>query len=592
MSLPSEGTVSAVADLDAEVLVAGAGPVGCWLAAELAAAGVRVLVLEARETRANWSRGFILHPRSLEIFESRGVAAPLVASGRRMPTWHFAMGTRRLDFTALPSSFPFVLLQPQARTEELLEQHLNRSGGTVLRRQRVLDLTQHPGHVRVRVLHDGAERTVTAGFVVGCDGARSAVRQSAGIAFTGSPDTLVSPSALVELADPPPPERYMQTNEQGVFFAIPLPDGRFLVSTIDHAAMDDVGTAWTAEMVRASLVRITGTDYGMGEAERVSTLGNAAKQAERYREHRVLLAGDAAHVHFPMGGQGLNLGIQDAHHLAWRLIAAVRAERAAAGAAAAAAAIPKAVADLLDGYEAERRPVGERVLEDVRAQMALVAATGADGAALRSRFDALLGEHPEVNLQYARRLSGLDVRYPGADVGGESDPRFGARVPDLELELFDAQALPATAAESGDAAGDEPSDGTRRLYALLRALGPGRFLWLTVGDPDSRTSLPESGAESRLATAAETDREADGPLLGTPAAVAVRRVLGPDWALRAGWGLAGSVLIRPDGHVAAVAAAGPGSAPADPIEPADPVGALTTLAATRTGLPAEPPATA
>ena len=565
MSLPSEGTVPAEQDLaaevDAEVLVAGAGPVGCWLAAELSAAGVRVLVLEARETRVNWSRGFIVHPRSLEIFESRGLAAPLVASGRRMPTWHFAMGSRRLDFTALPSSFPFVLLQPQARTEELLEQHLDRCGGTVLRRHRVLGLTQHRDHVRVRVLHDGAERTVTARFVVGCDGARSVVRQSAGIAFTGNTDTLVSPSALVQLADPPPPEQYMQTHEQGIFFAIPLPDGRFVVSTIDHAAMHDVGTPWTADMVRASLVRITGTDYGMGEAERVSTLGNAARQAERYRDHRVLLAGDAAHVHFPMGGQGLNLGIQDAHDLAWRLTAAVRAGRAAAGAAAGepggAAALPRAVADLLDGYEAERRPVGERVLEDVRAQMALVAAVGADGAALRSRFDALLGEHSEVNLQYARRLSGLDVRYPapGAD-GVESDPRCGARVPDLELELLDAATADGETAGDEDAAGGKPSSGgTEHLYELLRTLGPGRFLWLTVGDPDGRTTLPESDGDPRYDASTETAAGADGPLLGVPAALAVRRVLGPDWALRAGWGLAGSVLIRPDGHVAAVAAA-------------------------------------
>jgi 2-polyprenyl-6-methoxyphenol hydroxylase-like FAD-dependent oxidoreductase len=603
MSLPSEGTGPAVAEaaadldagLDAEVLVVGAGPVGCWLAAELAAAGVRVLVLEARETRVKWSRGFILHPRSLEIFDSRGVAAPLVASGRRMPTWHFAMGSRRLDFTALPSSFPFVLLQPQVRTEELLEQHLNRSGGTVLRRQRVVDLAQHPDHVRVRVSHDGAERTVTAGFVVGCDGARSVVRQSAGIAFTGNPDTLVSPSALVELADPPPPEQYMQTHEQGIFFAIPLPDGRFVVSTVDHAAMNDVGTPWTAEMVRASLVRITGTDYGMGEAERVSTLGNAAKQAERYREHRVLLAGDAAHVHFPMGGQGLNLGIQDAHDLAWRLIAAVRAERGAAaavaagatGATGATAGIPHAVADLLDGYEAERRPVGERVLEDVRAQMALVAATGADGAALRSRFNALLGGHPEVNLEYARRLSGLDVRYPGTDlVGGAGDPRFGARVPDLELELSDAPTDPATAADGADPADGEPSKSTQRLYTLLRTLGPGRFLWLTVAHPDGRTAPPEPDAESASATPAETDHEADGPLLGTPAAVTVRRVLGPDWALRAGWGLAGSVLIRPDGHVAAVAAADAVD-PADAVDTADAVNAAP-LAATPTGPSAEP----
>jgi 2-polyprenyl-6-methoxyphenol hydroxylase-like FAD-dependent oxidoreductase len=528
MSLPSEGTV-ADADADAEVVIAGAGPVGCWLAAELSAAGVRVLVLEARDTRVSWSRGFIVHPRTLEIFDSRGVAASLVAAGRPMPTWHFAMGTHRLDFTALPTRFPYVLLHPQAGTEEVLEEHLNRCGGAVLRGQRVVGLTQEPDRVRVRVLHDGAERDVSTRFIVGCDGARSTVREAAGIGFSGNADTMVSAAALVELADPPPPERYMQTHEQGLFFAIPLPDGRFVVSTVDHAAMHDVGTPWTAQMMRASLIRVTGTDYGMGEAERVSTLGNAAKQADRYRDHRVLLAGDAAHVHFPMGGQGMNLGIHDAHNLAWRLIAAVRGGRAAPS-----EPLPGELLALLDGYETERRPAGERVLEDVRAQMALVSATGADGAALRARFEALLSEHPEVNLQYARRLSGLEVRYPAPDDGdvhGAGDARCGARVPDLELDVV--------AASSTDGTKQDP----RRLYDLLRETGPGRHLRLTVMNVD---------ADADTTPGTNTGNDADVPV------VTVRRVLGPDWALRAGWGAAESVLIRPDGHVAGIrTAAGP-----------------------------------
>jgi 2-polyprenyl-6-methoxyphenol hydroxylase-like FAD-dependent oxidoreductase len=515
MSLPSEEAV-----VDAEVAVVGAGPVGCWLAAELRAAGLRVLVFEARENRVSWSRGFIVHPRTLEIFDSRGLAAPLVAAGRPTPSWHFAMGRHRLDFTALPTSFPYVLVQPQARTEELLEQHLERCGGGVLRGHRVVGLTQEADRVQLRVLHGDEERTVTARFVIGCDGARSTVREAAGIGFSGNVDTMVSPTALVELADPPPPEHYMQTHEQGIFFSIPLPDGRFIVSTIDHAAMNQVGAPWTAEMVRASLQRITGTDYGMGEAERVSTIGNAAKQAERYRDHRVLLAGDAAHVHFPMGGQGMNLGIQDAHNLAWRLIAAVRAGREAPDAPDAAPV--DAFVDLLDGYEAERRPAGERVLEDVRAQMALVVATGVDGAALRSRFEALLFAHPEVNLEYARRLSGLDVRYPMP--GGDEDPRCGARVPDLELDL------------APTAAADGAQDSPRRLYELLREIGPGRHVRLTVLDPADADGADERG---------ETD----------VAVVTVRRVLGPEWALRAGWGRrAESVLIRPDGHVVATGA--------------------------------------
>ena len=491
---------------DIEVLVVGAGPVGCWVAAELCAAGVRVMVVEARENRAAWSRGFVVHPRTLEIFDSRGVAAPMLAASRRLATWHFAMGASRLDFAVLPTAFPHILLQPQAQTEEMLEAHLNRCGGEVLRGRRVVDVRQQADHVVATVRHDGAEQTVSARFVVGCDGAHSAVRAAAGIGFSGTPDTLLSPAALVELKDPPPPERYLQGNEQGLLFVIPLPDGRFVVSTIDHAVMTDLSKPWTAEMVRESLVRITGTDYGLGEVERVSTIGNSALQADRYRDGRVLLAGDAAHVHFPMGGQGMNLGIADAHNLAWRLIAAVRAERDGGA--------PDTVNELLDGYEAERRPAGERVLEDVHAQMGLVAATGADGAALRTRFEALLAEHPEVNLQYARRLSGIAVRYPTAQDAADAaaddldDARLGSRVPDLLLERDGAPPV--------------------QLYELLREIGPGRFVRVTVGGP-----------------AADTDDTDDGA-----AAVAATAVTGPAWALRDGWDTPGSLLIRPDGHVA------------------------------------------
>jgi 2-polyprenyl-6-methoxyphenol hydroxylase-like FAD-dependent oxidoreductase len=510
MALPPQASASAAGrvgpEADAEVLVVGAGPVGLWLAAELCAAGVRVVVLEARHRRVSWSRGFVVHPRTLEILDSRGAAGPLLESGKRLSSWHYAMGERRLDFTRLPSAFPYLILQPQAVTEQVLEAHLESHGGAVRRGYRAVGLDRHPDHVRVRVREEesGSETELTARFVVGCDGARSAVRQAAGIGFPGTPDTMASPSALVELDDPPPPDRYIQTHERGVFFAIALPDGRFIVSVIDHAVMGEVGLRWTSDLVRASLVRVTGTDFGMRQAERVATLGNSAKQAERYRAGRVLLAGDAAHVHFPMGGQGMNLGIQDAHNLAWRLIAVVRAQRED----------PDASDSLLDGYEAERRPVGEQVLEDVGAQMALVTATGADGAALRGRFEALLAEHPAVNLQYARRLAGLDVRYPAhAGEGAGDDRRLGARVPDLLL----------------DAPG--PDGGPQPLYQLLRAIGPGRFVRLIFG-PEA-AELPGGGPDE-------------------PVTIRARSVLGPDWALRAGWGRDRAVLIRPDGHLARI----------------------------------------
>lgn len=523
-------------ELDAEVLVVGAGPVGCWLAAELCAVGVGVMVVEARQVRSAWSRGFVVHPRTLEIFDTRGAAAALLEVGNRVPTWHFAMAASRLDFTVLPTTFPFVLLQPQARTEELLEQHLIDSGGAVLRGQRFLGLRQKADRVAVRLRSDGIERSVAVRFVVGCDGAHSAVRRAAGIGFSGNPDTMVSPTALVELADPPPPEHYMQTRDNGVFFAIPLPDGRFIVSTVDHAVMHALDAPWTAETLRASLLRITGSDYGMGDVERVSTIGNSARQADRYRAHRVLLAGDSAHVHFPMGGQGMNLGIQDAHNLAWRLTAAVQAQRddPAAG--------PCDI--VLDGYEAERRPVGERVLEDVRAQMALVTATGADGAALRSRMESLLAGHQQVNLEYARRLSGIDVRYPTTQDphGGArgADVRLGTRVPDLLLKPV----------------GANPT----RLHILLREIGPGRFVRLSVtrdgaGASEASASSGKPGASAMSSRAVSSDRPPTEPLPDTDvASIAASAVLGPHWALREGWGTAESVLIRPDGHVADLSA--------------------------------------
>jgi FAD binding domain len=226
--------------------------------------------------------------------------------------------------------------------------------------------------------------------------------------------------------------------------------------------------------------------------------------------------------------------VQDAHNLAWRLAAAVRAERGRPG----SAELPDA---LLDGYEAERRPVGERVLEDVRAQMALVMAAGADGVALRSRFEALLSEHSAVHLQYALRLSGLSVRYPqpGNDDG---DARLGARVPDLLLEL------PGPAE---DGSGADAAAGTR-LYDLLSEIGAARFVRLSVSD----------GAEA-VAGSGDGQDEPDQQVVN----IAARSILGPDWALRAGWGRAETVLIRPDGHVADISAlnapprAGDGGAP-------------------------------
>jgi 2-polyprenyl-6-methoxyphenol hydroxylase-like FAD-dependent oxidoreductase len=495
---------TADAVLDADVVVVGAGPVGLWLAAELHAAGIRVLVLEARATRAEWSRGFIVHARTLEIFDTRGVAAPVVDAGRRLPRWHYAIGGPRLDLAALPTNFPFVLTYPQAGTEEVLERRYSELGGAILRGHRVTGLTQFADRVEAAVETPSGPRTVTARYLVGCDGARSTVRGAAGIASVGGESTVVSPGAVVVFDDPPPPERYMQAGDNGVVFMIPLDDGRFLISVIDHATMRDTAAEFSVEWLRDAMRRVAGTDYGMRDPQRRNVIGNAAAQAERYRLGRVLLSGDSAHSHFPMGGQGMNLGIQDAHNLAWRLAAVIGAD---------------APDSLLDGYEAERRPVGEDVVDDVRAQMAIVTATGPDGVALRRRFRALLDEHVSLNRDFARRLSWLAVRYGGHRRGEDqqedrrhTDARTGARVPDLPLDV----------------------DGAATSTSALSK--PGRFLFLDLTGGD---------VAAKAATC----------LAGTGFAGLVDIVSGrcgevPRWAVNEGWHLADAILVRPDGYAA------------------------------------------
>ncbi|WP_328315802.1 FAD-dependent monooxygenase [Streptomyces sp. NBC_00388] len=490
-------------DFDTDVLIVGAGPVGTWLAAELLAGGVGVRLLEARTERSAWSRGFTVQPRTLELFDTRGLADPLLSAGQSVDSWHFALGQTRLDFTGLPTRFASVLLNPQVRTEELMERRLLALGGEVTRGCRVTGLRQFPGRVEALTDSPAGPGRLTARYVVGCDGAHSTVRTASGIPFTGTETITTTLTADVVLDAPPPGGAPILSCEAGVLLTIPLPEGRHMVGVIDHATMHRTPPSPVPfAHLRAAVERVAGSDLGMRDPRRTATVGDAGKLAETYRSGRVLLAGDAAHMHYPMGGQGMNLGVQDAHNMAWRLTAVLRAG---------------AASRVLDDYSRERRQVGAAVLDDVRAQVALVTAAGLDGFTLRRRFDTLLAEHPALNHDLAARLSQLGVRYGTLDGSDHSDPRIGARAPDLAF----------TAAPDGE--------GPRRLFETAR---PGRFALLdfTGGRLHAGRAVAGAGLDGLVDTAAVTPAPGAHPPMDQDQATA--------------WSTAPAALIRPDGHTA------------------------------------------
>jgi 2-polyprenyl-6-methoxyphenol hydroxylase-like FAD-dependent oxidoreductase len=395
-----------------DVAVVGGGPVGMWLAAELHRGGARPIVLERRAERSPHSKALTILPRTLELFAMRGIVDRWLDEGTQVPSSHFAMMASRLDFSFLDTRFPFTLFLPQLRTEQLLEAHLAALGVPYLREHRVTGLRQDPDGVDVDVMTPSGPKAFRAAFVVGCDGGASPVRQAAGIEFTGTPGTWSNIMGDIELADPPPGRALTLNLPGGSILVVALGGSRYRLVTVDLQILyDRTDGPVTFEELRASALRLAGTDYGMRETADawLSRVSNATWQAAQYRDGRVLLAGDAAHIHYPAGGQGLNLGLQDATNLAWKLAAEIKGW---------------APGWLLDSYQAERHPVGLEVVEDTLAQCALLAHPDREGVALRERFNRILATHSSLNRELAVRLSGLAVGYPGG----------GRRVPDLVLD--------------------------------------------------------------------------------------------------------------------------------------------------------------
>ncbi|WP_225877980.1 FAD-dependent monooxygenase [Spongiactinospora rosea] len=391
-----------------DTIVVGAGPVGLWAAAELALGGGRPLVLERAERRSPHSKALAVHPRTIEVLAMRGQEQPFLDGGVAVPDGHFGMLPARLDFRELATPFPFMLAHPQVRTEELLERHALALGVAIRRGHQVSELSQDDHGVMLRVSGPDGEYEITADHVVGADGAGSIVRQAVGIDFPGTDSTIFGFLGDVELTDPPERPGSWH-NEHGALIVAPIPGGRYRVTGSAPSV-----PAPTLEFLRETAKRIAGTDFGLHSPVWLSRFGNATRLAAEYRKGRVFLAGDAAHMHFAAGGVGLNVGLQDAMNLGWKLAAVQRG---------------RADAALLDTYHQERHPVGVALGEHTKAQTALITATTEEGLSLRRFMADLLRAHPGVASALADMVTALDVRYPGAH------PLAGRRLPATREQL-------------------------------------------------------------------------------------------------------------------------------------------------------------
>jgi 2-polyprenyl-6-methoxyphenol hydroxylase-like FAD-dependent oxidoreductase len=390
------------------VVIAGGGPTGLMLAAELALARVDVVIVERRESQAvEGSRARGLHARTIEVLDQRGIADRFLAKGRPAQVATFA-GTR-LDMSDFPSRHPYGLALLQNAFEEILAGWVAELRVPVLRGREITGLAQDDAGVDVEV-SDGTP--LRAAYLVGCDGGRSVIRKAAGIEFPGWEPSVSSLIAEAEARDETPVE--IVRDARGQHGLGKLEDGRVGV-VVSGPYAGQTGEP-TLDELRDAVRAVWGTDFGIHSPSWISRFTDMTRQAAAYRVGRVLLAGDAAHVHYPIGGQGLNLGVQDAVNLGWKLAQVVRGTS------------PES---LLDTYHAERHPLAARLL---RITMAQTAVTRQDDRtdALRDAVGELLGME-EPRKRFAGMMSGLDIRY---DLG-EGHPLLGRRMPDLDLEPHD-----------------------------------------------------------------------------------------------------------------------------------------------------------
>jgi len=481
-------------DISTNVVIVGGGPTGLLLAAELALAKTNVVVVERRSEPVGQARALSMHPRSLETLALRGIENRFLLAGVKVPTGHYAACDVRLDFTKLDSTFAFGLLIPQTTTEHLLEARALELGVRIERGCKGEGVRQDADGVSVEGSRPDGHFRVRADYLVGADGARSTVRQASGIGFPGEESgmSVYFGDVFIDSAPVTTTGRFQVRNAFGIMEGFPMADGRHRVVFVDAKRVGTpVHTPVVIEEMQDGASRIMGGGVKLRDPSWMSRFGDETKLADHYRKGRVFLAGDAAHIHMPAGGQGMNTGIQDAMNLGWKLAGVLRGE---------------ADDSLLDSYQLERRPVGQRLVENTKAQRSLLRNLLQEGDALWNAFNDLL-RHPATNLYLSGMITAIDTHYLQPLPGVEPPCNWtGRRLKDLQLRSVNGE--------------------QRGLYAMLHA---GAWVELRL-KTDGRAPRPCGVAESWVV---KHDIE-----------------LGGEADCFAGLS---AVLVRPDGHVAATA---------------------------------------
>ncbi|WP_258907934.1 rifampin monooxygenase [Actinokineospora sp. UTMC 2448] len=465
-----------------DVVIAGGGPTGMMLACELRLHGVRVVVVEKDPTPGTFVRSLGLHVRSIEVMDQRGLLQRFLEHGTRHPLGGFFAAIAKPAPEDLDTAHPYVLAIPQPTTDRLLTDRATELGAELQRGRELVGLSQDDDGVTVELADGGQLR---ARYLVGCDGGRSTVRKLLGVAFPGEPSRVDTLLGEMEVTTPPETLAAIvaEVRETQKRFGVgPIGDGTVHRVVVPAAAVaDDRATPPTMDEFRRQLRAVAGTDFGAHSPRWLSRFGDATRLAERYRVGRVLLAGDAAHIHPPVGGQGLNLGIQDAANLGWKLAAQI------------AGWAPEG---LLDTYHSERHPVAADVLDNTRAQMQLLSPEPGPQAVRRLLSELM--DLPEVNRRLTEKITATAIRY---DLG-DGHPLLGTRLRDVPLKrgrlyelmhrgrglLLDQTATLSTAGWSDRV--DHVVDASEELDAPAVLLRPdGHVAWIGEDQDDLHTHL-------------------------------------------------------------------------------------------------------